>query len=532
MVIKAKLSDFTKLKEIAAGGEGKIYELNNNIVAKIYHKARDSKFVQHLEDLSILSNSRYYIAPIDIYVNDSGKCLGFSMKYVNLNDYHLFNNLFNKGFCTSHNVDYNFKMKVLEELELAMKILHGYGITVGDLNQYNLFFNSKSEIILVDTDSYQTKEQPHNGVLLDDIRDWTTPHINDKTDIWAYDILAFWSTTYCHPFKWVAPGNTETLEQRVRAGKSILSKIKDIKIPALYNPPVGDMLKQFTDIFSGRRYVVSFTNSYTPVNVVVKQNIVSNNLNIRQLCTNVTKVNVCDNYIAVKYQGNAWELIETKIKNVTRVTDLFDKNEVYPSNDKYAVREGNELISHSYRKQFGKPEFYYNNGFLSVIDYATDIQWNYNLNNQIGGIDNTQTPVFAKSIVIRDAPIQNFGGSKYLNIPNNNSYSLIQVPITTKNAYYCKGYMAIERKLKTGTKFQILGNNLVDIDIMDYLPYFCVLNGGIIAVPENGFIYLYKDSLILTKFDCSMCTRDSKLYYTNSGILLLESGILYLLNTK
>ncbi len=538
----------TKGREIAAGGEGKIYEhpTNKDMVIKLYHKPRKPEFVQHLEHLMSLSLAGAFtlrfVAPLNIYVDKFGMCLGFDMQYVNFNDYWLFNNLFNKGFCNNNGVDKAFKIKVLKQLSDCLDMLHKRDTIVGDLNQYNLFVSKKGEILFVDVDSYATKDSPHSGVLLDDIRDWTTMDINKETDIWAYDILSFWATTFCHPYKWVAPGNKESLEQRVKANKSILSRIPDIKIPALYEAPQGEVLKQFNEIFNGRRYMVDFTGVHVPVSTVVKQFAGSHTLIIRELYDHVTHINVCDKFFAFRTNDVVpkWTLVDSQIPKQVRV--LFDSThmeEIYPSNNTFAYRIGNELCTHDgkWTKIFVQPTWDYNDGCLTVIDYATDMQWNFNINNQLAGIDCTSTPVFAKSIIKRTGNIQNFGSQKFLNAPMNNRYTLIPIPQDTKDSFKVKNYIAIERKKQSKTFFTLsntmsIGNS-PDISL-DYLPKFAVTidNKGVVLIPDDGFIQVYVKGQWAMKFDCGVCTQNSELYCTTAGILMLESNQLYLLNTK
>lgn len=540
MVKTAKLSDFTGCREIAAGGEGKIFEhpSDKNKVVKIYHKLRDKKFADHLVLLSTLGPM--FIKPIDIYIDNQLKVIGFDMQYVDFNKYWLFNNLFNKGFCNSNNITEDFKIRVLTKLKMALEHIHQNNITVGDLNQYNLFVGRNGDIIFVDVDSYATPKSQHNGVLLDDIRDWTTANINDKTDIWAYDILAFWATTYCHPFKWMVPGNTESLEQRVKTGKSILSKIAGIKIPPLYNPPQGDTLKQFMEIFTGRRYMVNFSGTHIPVSVVVKQNIQSNSLTVRELYKNVKSVNACNEYITIQLNDSIWKMIETKMRGITRETVVITCDDLFPSDSgNYAYIKDNHLLTGRpfMGKKFAQPVYQYTNGSLIVIDYATDMQWMFNINNQLAGMDSTQTTVFAKSVLKRSSLIQNFGSQKYINVPVLNTSSLIFITNDLKDAYYCKGYIAAEYKTKNQVNFSIIKPTSIINDYkfldFDYLPYFTVTNTGMIIVPDNGFLNVYdKDFHLVATFDCSFSTRDSKLYQTNAGIVMLEDNTLYLLNTK
>lgn len=527
-----QLPNIKNSREIAAGGEGRIVEHpNNKDVIKIYHTPRPISFEKHLKDLAKLSNA--FVKPVDVYT-EGNKVLGFSMKYVNLNDYWLFNNLFNKGFCTSNNIDTTFKVKVLNKLKIELEKIHAAKIYIGDLNQYNLFVNEKAEILFVDVDSFKTSNQDHSGVLLDDIRDWTTSNIDNKTDAWSFDILSFWSMTYCHPFKWVVPGNKETLEQRVKSGKSILAKISGIKIPPLYLPLPSNIAQQFEEIFKGRRYMVSFDGSVVKVPVQITQSIPTSDLLIRSIIDDVYDVYTNNNQISVR-TSKGWKLIVTDTQKVTRELNLsIDADYLYPSStvSEYVYIKDDSIFStnKTFNNSFSKPEYFFTNGSLLIIDYARDMQYNMFIDKQLSGsIQKDSNPIFAKSVLFRGVPIQNFGSKKFLNIPSQDKYILVPVSEHTKDAFYYGGVTAVETKNK-GTDYTLIVNK--PIKDLDYLPYF-TRKANNILLPEDGFIeVLDLDGNTVTKFNVSNCTRSSRLYNTNSGIVMLENKVLYLLNTK
>lgn len=526
--------DPSKAKEIAAGGEGRILEhpTHKSKVVKLYHTPRDAGYAKHLEELATLDD-RYFIRPEEVYFDSKGRVAAFVMPYVNLNDYFLFNNLFNKGFCTTHGIDMGFKLRVLDQLKQSVEDLHAHSIVVGDLNQYNLFVSKKGELLFADVDSFQTPSHPHSGVLLDEIRDWTTLGITPQTDAWAYDILAFWATTHCHPFKWVVPGNKETLEQRVRAKKSILSPLPGVKLPALYQPPDGTVETQFKEVFhGGRRYMVDFAGTPIPVNVQVRQNLTSQALDIHEVARDVLRV--LNNRMNLTYQqrNGDWTFLDTGISKLVRPLSTHQGDWVFPGHPHPVVFHQNTLSLGSQQVDFPEPELYYEAGGLAVFDYAMNAQYNLALNHQSYGLDMTRTAVFAKSIVLRDSPIQNFGAKKYLNLPNGNKYALVEVPQGTQNAVHDDSHVAVEVKQKARVDFYLFSVGLPGQEIaLEYLPYFCVKNNTIF-IPDNGEIGVYRHGVQLARLDCPVATRSSKLYGTQSGILLLENNILYLLNTK
>lgn len=521
-------------REIGAGGEGKVLEHlgDPGLVVKVYHSIRPKAYEKHLKSLSNLPDS--FIKPLEVY-SDSKGVQGFSMRYVNLNDYFLINNLFNKGFCTSNSITPQFKEKLLELMRKEIEGAHSLGVVIGDLNQYNVFFSLKGELVFVDTDSYKTQFQQHSGVLLDDIRDWTTPNIDEKTDAWSYDILYFWITTYCHPFKWVVPGNTESLEHRIKDGKSFLSSVKGMKIPPLYVPPVDPVLGQFQEIFKGRRYMVSADISYQQAPTVVKQQVKSSDLTIRELYTDVTQVYATFNQISIK-TGNEWKLVVTDTPKVTREI-VASQRTIFPSDSVgiYATYDKQVLYTGQGKtvQTFIQPSLYFADGSLLVVDYKQDMQWVYKLNAQLGGtIQHSMTPVFAKSMTFRGIPIQNFGKMRMANIPVGDYANLINVLEDAKDGHYTRNTLAVETKKARTTEYSLSCNGRF-ITSLNYLPHFGA-NGIGIFLPGDGYIEVISETtgMILAHFDVSFCTESSKLFTTASGILLLENNILYLLNTK
>jgi hypothetical protein len=116
-----------------------------------------------------------------------------------------------------------------------------------------------------------------------------------------------------------------------------------------------------------------------------------------------------------------------------------------------------------------------------------------------------------------------------------NRYVMIPVPLGTKDGFYNKEYAGVEIKGKSSVEYQIRdvkdANNHKTLDF-DYLPHFAVALGGTIMIPEDGYVDVYTNLQLLTRLECPICTRDSRLFYTKAGILLLENKTLYLLNTK
>lgn len=533
--LNGRTINFNNSKELAAGGEGRILQhpMNINEVLKIYHTVRPKAYKSHLQSLGTLPKS--FVTPKDIILDSNDSVAGYIMDYVNFNNYTLFNNLFNKGFCTTNNITDKFKLDVLDDLKINLEELHKQNIQVGDLNQYNMYFSKTGKMLFVDVDSYQTPSNPHSGVLLEDIRDWTTSTINNLSDSWSFDILVFWALTYCHPFKWVAPGNGETLEIRVKTGNSFLSNPAGIKIPKIYKPVPTDLETQFKSIFKGQRFMVDLSG--TPVvhaNVQIRQQVQSQNVNIREIDTDVYEVHASLDRVSYRTRVSEWTLISTALKGMTAIKEERSLFEIYPGNKTVLYRSGDTLYNENKIEigNYTQPIFYFNSGSLSVLDYANDKQYNYDIDAQMSNtVSYTITEVYAKSVLYGNSPVQNFGAKKRLNVPVKSSYRLIDVPAGTKTAYYSNGYFACEMIVRNAVEYRIQSTTNSKILAYDYLPQFAAF-GNMLFVPTDSGIDVYRDMVLAVTLDVPVSTRDSKLFYTTAGILLLENNILYLLNTK
>lgn len=519
--------DTSSLKELASGGEGTVYMYGTKVL-KIYHTPRKKEFENHLKSLSTLG--KRFVKPETIWYTTQGLVAGFEMEFVDFNKNFIFHNLTKKSFCLNQNMDSKFKIQVLKNLREAIEECHSKDIVIGDLNQYNFFVTSQADIIYVDVDSFSTKDHQHSSILLDDIRDWTTTTIGKMTDIWAYSILSFWIFTYVHPFKFVCPSNSDSLESRVRKSLSILSNLTGTVIPKAYEK-LPDMLEtQFKDIFRGRRFFIDFNNVQMQVNAVVKiANIVSQALNIKELYTGVRSVLITDKYISVNLNGES-KLIDTRnkgsvIEMVTMACDIL-----YPSNNANNALQIQDKIFDVRNKEYPlKSLVFYYNGSLISIDYESlDV---YDISSQLAGIYKSSTPVFGKSFIKMDNLVQNMSGKKFLVLPVGTSFQLFEIDLQTKNVFSDGNYAILEIVNKGQVRFMLQHLKTKKRYEMDYYAYFAS-KGDVVFYPDDKLIHVIKDGSIIASLDCDICTRESKLYQTDSGILLLESGTLYLLNTK
>jgi serine/threonine protein kinase len=515
----------SNLKSIAAGGEGTIYELSKDTVLKYYHSSRKLDFIPHLESLATLPDC--FLKPIDIYSNGS-KVLGFTMKYVDFKHYFIFSSFFNKNFCDSNGITEDFKISILNKIKKELVDLHAKGIVIGDLNQYNIFFSLKGEVIFVDVDSYQTPTCNHSNVLLDDIKDFLNP-VSDRADMWSFNILAFWATSYAHPFKWVKKGDTSKLEERIRTFRSYLTE-QGIIIPKLYREPTVKIKEQFSDIFTkSRRYFVDYSGHTIAANIQISTPMVSMKLAARLVDHDV--FDIYGNTELVVFKKNVFKVVQTNSKGTIGVLGEY-KLTSYPGKSYVMYYDENLVTGSKTSTSVFVDEYlsyFYDKGV--VIVSKQDTLHSFDIDTQLSTVYSNSTPAFSKSFILRDSLIQNFGSKKFLVLPRGVNVNLVEIPLSTKNAYCNSGFACIEYLENNSTKFKMLNLETKTSFDVDSYSYFTA-NKTTVFIPCDGHIKVYNEGIISTELDISVCTKDSKLLFTTSGILLLEDKSVYLLNTK
>lgn len=147
-------------EEIGIGGEGCVYCITDELVAKIYNKEHLTK--TRVEKISMMVNKRvndYSICwPISEVRNEDNFIVGYTMKkcvgkpistlyrgpIISKNLYPKFSNIDLIDIC----------VKVLRKIEK----LHRNNVLLADINDRNFLINDEKEVFLIDTDSYQIED--------------------------------------------------------------------------------------------------------------------------------------------------------------------------------------------------------------------------------------------------------------------------------------------------------------------------------------------------------------------------------------
>ncbi len=147
-------------KQIGLGGEGSVYMIDNEIVAKIYNKEKLTK--TRVDKISTMVNKRindYSICwPISEVRNKENFVVGYTMKKVEGNP---ISTLYRGPLVTMKLYpDY----KPVDSIDLCITILqkieklHKNNVLLGDINDRNFFINNLKDVFLIDTDSYQLED--------------------------------------------------------------------------------------------------------------------------------------------------------------------------------------------------------------------------------------------------------------------------------------------------------------------------------------------------------------------------------------
>lgn len=146
--------------EINKGGEGTIYSVDENTVAKVYHpnNLTPEKEAKIKVILSKGINFEGICAPIESIFNDNGKFIGYLMpKAKTENGFELQTCIFNPASLKNKLPDWtrvnlaNLSITILEKI----KYLHDKEIIIGDINPFNILIKDDKTVFFVDVDSYQ-----------------------------------------------------------------------------------------------------------------------------------------------------------------------------------------------------------------------------------------------------------------------------------------------------------------------------------------------------------------------------------------
>ena len=231
-----KHKTYTIGKYLAKGGEGTVYMIDSNTVAKILHdKKRTEERENKLKAMiasSIGRNTDYLAWPKEILYDDHGNFIGYTMPIMT-------GKTLSKA-SIDKNLSWKNRLILAINLSAAVNNVHLMGHIVGNLNLYNAMYDDKTgEIALIDCDSYHItdpndkKEYPcvvckEEYIAPELQNEFGTPghYFTKESDYFALAIIIFQLLAYdTHPFS-VRVIKDESLEkfsrhENIRAGRCI-----------------------------------------------------------------------------------------------------------------------------------------------------------------------------------------------------------------------------------------------------------------------------------------------------------------------
>lgn len=233
------------------GGEGLIYKWGDQCL-KVYKPHVDKKLKEQ-KVLSLLKKTlpACVVSPTEPVYDQKKAFIGFTMPWVQSEE---FKRLSSRAFIKSNQIKMKDILSMLIKVKDALKILHGQGITIGDLNESNVSFDFSGNIYFLDTDSWAVDSLTCD-VCMDSFKDPLLQgnHFSPSTDAYAFAVLAFKCLTRLHPFGGTMVPELSLLD-RMQRRMSVLSSA-NVAIPkniidwrAL--PP--NLLRAFTDIFDDK----------------------------------------------------------------------------------------------------------------------------------------------------------------------------------------------------------------------------------------------------------------------------------------
>lgn len=533
-------------KQMGSGGEGMVISLNNGHCAKLYFKASDALSQTKISELSPLDGNLFVKPQIAV----TGDYNGYIMEELNLSDYYPIYSLYSPMFANKRGLPNDYKRKLAEKLIMGVKNAHDNGIVIGDLNPFNIMVNDKLDLKFIDVDSYQTKSYKHNDKLLEEVRDfYYNGMVSEDSDYFALSVMVFNLFTGMHPYKGIHKTYRDKLKDREINNISLLNEkeINNIKVPKFYTPISDAALKDmFYEIYQlNKRFLIDMNGKHIDT-VKFDAIVMSNELLIKGLFTGTVKNVISSNrYIAV-ITDTEKRLYSAEGKGIIMNAGIVDKGENLILTDKniYSLRYGHLRHYNISTKQFDDVTSLqltnihcakqYEN-ILIVITKDDKMYTIYLDDYYMHNVKYTVSNVYHKSFIKINGLHEILGKNSviFYNANNRSSTYIIKEKIVDVIQNQNTGIYTINDKNKikhclfTINKYGDMKTKEID----DIYPY----------TSNEKFIILYNDDKLhfldretlneVVSFETTGLDNYN-ISFTNSGIVVYNSGKVNVLNTK
>ena len=547
--------------EINRGGEGRIFDIQNDAVAKIYHPGIETLSQAKFDFLTKLDRS-LFVAPQELLYDSNSKVVGFTMEFLD-SDFFPLSSLFIKSFCLSNNIDKKIKLRVIENITKAIEYAHMHKIVIGDLNCFNIMVNNKGDIKFIDTDSYQVPGFQHSGRLLDDIRDYFYQgRIDTNSDYYALSVLSFNLLSFAHPFKGIHKLYMKLVDRIVHK-IPIFANDPDLKVPKCYEP-INDMnlMGQFKRLYiNGERFLISMSNvnANTIVITMNQPALIKKYEQDELIITDVSNDMVVNNifssesFLVIETEDN-FLLYSTRNKGYVTLQDTISKKEysrVFVGNKNILLKKDRELFVYCgvgnivKSNSFIFPEKYINKQFenvLVVIDY--DRMTKIFIDECYGSIVKVvNTNVYGKGFQSYNSLIYSAGGKQNIFYnESGNEVSIVNLSFKIQDLYQDKNMGIIQYIENKEIKYKFFKIKNLKISVsqntIDNWSNFAFRGDkdgeGFLFVPVDDAIKIFRsnDFAEISEMKCGLVSTNSIIKNTDSGLILFENSKVWLLNKK
>lgn len=556
--------------EIHRGGEGRILlipELQGK-VAKIYHNPNSTITLQQIQALKVLDD-KYFTKPLNlIYKVNSTEVLGFTMDYLG-KDFFPLASLFSAPFCQRKQIGEPEKWKIAGQLQTAMTQAHQNGIVIGDLSGLNVLVNDRGEVKCIDVDAYQTPNQPHSGILYDEIRDhYYHGKVSQESDYFAFAVILFQMLAFVHPFKGIHQ-TYKSLADRMIFQIPVFANDLQLKTPKCYCPIANPILQQqFEAIFmNGHRAPIQLLKATPTIQQqssklksikVKKGNLKVNAFYHLQSGEGIIEVVALKNRLLLK-TNQQYLIFDVSSHGYVSLKHHFksgDFEELFIGNRQILAKKGLQLWVFEANRNAFRPlqnlTFTPKSRCVQFGDLLVVVEEDYLKTVYLDEVNQTfirleQTPVFGAGIHTHHYGLWQLVSGKiysFYRSGKNLSSVLLDVLVKEVRMFGNHGIVTYQKQV-AGKKEITLQHQFFSIENLQCQLSSEILNqsktiayrelkgghGLVFEATDNKMlIRRTQDFAVLQELNCPVLADDTELFATNAGIVALNYEGVYLLN--
>jgi serine/threonine protein kinase len=542
--------------EIQRGGEGRIILLpaKSGLVAKLYLSGVKGLNEEKFRLLQLL-DKQMFVAPIDLlFIN--GEIVGYTMEYAGAGFFPL-SALLNHSFIVRNGLSEQFRHTIARKLAEAVKSAHASGFIIGDLNQYNILLNLNGDVKFIDTDSYETANHKHTGVLLDDIRDYYYQgNVNANSDYFALSVLVFSILTFVHPFKGIHH-KYKTLAERMVYKLPVFIDDPLLKVPKCYHQVHDKGLSNVFERFylNGERFMFEL-NGLQLNNLVqkpqqtnkvidgeVKIQLLANNKKIRNVFFNMKYGFIETDKTIFLYKAIAKGQLKIIAElEKTEFDEVFigNRNVIARKDERLYIVAESGIAKEIQNFKLSSQSLISQLDSILVVIVPGQMYWVYLDEVFNNNIRNKRIEAYTEAFSVHSGLVQNSGGIQRIFYNTGKDIASVKASKSIKKIYQSGNtglIQYVENNMTVNRYFKVTG---LDMDLSAETTDTMMEYGFMPTGKENGFIFEPGDNKIVirqtfgfqvvSEFICNKVSFQTPLFYNQSGIVAWDLENVYLIN--